>query len=236
MTISSRFFSFKIIFLNLQLLFPTTLYACNDCKYTSIISFGNSLTDTGNLKNIDSIRNIPPPHYFFPPYGETFFHKPTGRSSDGRLIVDFLAERLGLPLIPPYVGTKQTGNKTELGQGVNYAVIGAYALNSSFHEARGVSNPLTNVSLGDELMWFKRSLHSFCATYSDCKQIIQHALFLVGEIGGNDYNIELLAGISIKQVRSFVPLVIRTIIAVVKRVLACQKLMRIVTFISSTIM
>lgn len=76
------------------------------------------------------------------------------------------AKGLGFPFIPPYVGSKENGNKTELEQGVNYAVVGAYALNTSFHEARGVFNSLTNVSLGDELEWFKRSLSSFCTSSS----------------------------------------------------------------------
>ncbi|XP_023743731.1 GDSL esterase/lipase At1g28570 [Lactuca sativa] len=219
MAISSGYFSYTIFFLILQLLLPTILYASNDCRYTSIIAFGNSITDTGNLKNIDSVFNITPPQYFFPPYGETFFHKPTGRCSDGRLIIDFFAKGLGFPFIPPYVGSKENGNKTELEQGVNYAVVGAYALNTSFHEARGVFNSLTNVSLGDELEWFKRSLSSFCTSSSDCKQKIRHSLFLVGEIGGNDYSMELVAGKSIKQVKSFVPLVIDKITTTVKKLI-----------------
>ena len=63
------------------------LYA-NGC-YTSIISFGDSLADTGNLKQIAS-ETGKVLSYFLPPYGETFFHQPTGRCSDGRLIIDFL--------------------------------------------------------------------------------------------------------------------------------------------------
>lgn len=76
------------------------------------------------------------------------------------------AEGLGLPLIPPYVGIKRNGNKTELRQGVNYAVAGATALKSSFHEARGIYNPTTNASLDVQLQWFKQSLPSFCANSS----------------------------------------------------------------------
>jgi phospholipase/lecithinase/hemolysin len=47
--------------------------------YTRVFSFGDSLTDTGN-------NGAYPPW----PYGETYFHKATGRSSNGRLIVDFI--------------------------------------------------------------------------------------------------------------------------------------------------
>lgn len=50
----------------------------------------------------------------------------------------------------------------EFGQGVNYAVVAATALDTSFHEARGTINPVKNVSLGVQLTWFKQSLHFIC--------------------------------------------------------------------------
>jgi hypothetical protein len=40
---------------------------------------------------------------------------------------------------------------------------------------------------------------------------MSNALFVVGEIGGNDYNHPLFSGISLDEVRTFVPDVIRTI-------------------------
>nr|GEZ62617.1 GDSL esterase/lipase At1g28580-like [Tanacetum cinerariifolium]GEZ68568.1 GDSL esterase/lipase At1g28580-like [Tanacetum cinerariifolium] len=86
----------------------TLLSTCNTYAigcYTSIISFGDSLADTGNLKQQSTHSHVQAPHFLFPPYGETFFHKPTGRCSNGRLIIDFLAESLGLPLIPPSQGS-----------------------------------------------------------------------------------------------------------------------------------
>ncbi|KAJ9563031.1 hypothetical protein OSB04_008191 [Centaurea solstitialis] len=141
-----------------------------DGCYTSIISFGDSLADTGNIKELDRYYNIEPPHFLFLPYGETYFHKPTGRCSNGRLIIDFVAEGLGLPLIPPFTGWARIndGDREVMGfkQGMNYAVAGATALDSSFLEARGVHNPLTNASLGVQLEWFKESLPLLCSTSS----------------------------------------------------------------------
>jgi len=57
--------------------------------YTRLFSLGDSVSDTGNLASVapnDSVLAFP--------YGETFFHRPTGRFCDGRLIVDFI-HRLG---------------------------------------------------------------------------------------------------------------------------------------------
>ena len=82
------------------------------------------------------------------------------------------AESLGLPFIPPYVGGD--GNAVDFGQGMNYAVASATALEVSFHEARGYSVP-TNASLRVQLEWFKQSLSSMCATLSGKQlSIYQH--------------------------------------------------------------
>ncbi|CAN1835563.1 GDSL esterase/lipase At1g28600 [Linum perenne] len=58
--------------------------------YTSLFSFGDSATATG-VQTADLAPGKLAPHCAFLPYGTTFFHKPTGRCSDGRLIVDFLS-------------------------------------------------------------------------------------------------------------------------------------------------
>lgn len=55
--------------------------------FDRIITFGDSISDTGNFyllsgKAKTSIGALP--------YGETYFHHPTGRWSDGRVIVDFV--------------------------------------------------------------------------------------------------------------------------------------------------
>ncbi|KAL0345425.1 UNVERIFIED_CONTAM: GDSL esterase/lipase [Sesamum radiatum] len=67
--------------------------------YDSIISFGDSLADTGNLLLLRPSNNPPPSGC--PPYGQTFFHRPTGRFSDGRLVIDFIVGSGSLvPVLP----------------------------------------------------------------------------------------------------------------------------------------
>lgn len=66
--------------------------------YTSIFSFGDSYTDSGNIL-ILSGPVTPSLLLAQPPYGTTFFGHPTGRLSDGRLIIDFIGNlpfQLGL--------------------------------------------------------------------------------------------------------------------------------------------
>lgn len=64
---------------------PDSLSTDHCSAYTSVFCFGDSLSDTGNL--LYSEANASAGRL---PYGQTFFHRPTGRSSDGRLIIDFL--------------------------------------------------------------------------------------------------------------------------------------------------
>jgi hypothetical protein len=57
--------------------------------FDSIFSFGDSYTDTGNLNVLAKMLRVTVNTDKLP-YGVTYFHRPSLRSSDGRLIVDFL--------------------------------------------------------------------------------------------------------------------------------------------------
>uniref|UniRef100_A0A453EGI6 GDSL esterase/lipase n=3 Tax=Aegilops tauschii subsp. strangulata TaxID=200361 RepID=A0A453EGI6_AEGTS len=58
-------------------------------RYDSIFSFGDSFSDTGNNPVVFAASSVFDP-VTRPPYGSTYFGRPTGRKSDGRLIIDFI--------------------------------------------------------------------------------------------------------------------------------------------------
>ncbi|KAH7577283.1 hypothetical protein ACOSP7_001867 [Xanthoceras sorbifolium] len=83
------------------------------CEFPAIYNFGDSNSDTGGISAaFEPIRA---------PYGEGFFHKPAGRDSDGRLIVDFVAERLKLPYLSAYLNSLGANFR----HGANFATGGS---------------------------------------------------------------------------------------------------------------
>lgn len=176
--------------------------------YTSIFSFGDSLSDNGNLLGLSVPKVI---HQGRPPNGETYFGRPTGRCCDGRLIVDMIAQSFGLPIPPPYVSIRNAKSSRDFCAGVNFAVAGAKALDASFFDEKGISETVTNFTLRVQLDWFKDLLPSLCGTNANCTRYLQSSLTVMGEIGGNDYNHPLLQGRSIEEVKTFVPAVVGAI-------------------------
>ncbi|MBA0866611.1 hypothetical protein Goshw_022852 [Gossypium schwendimanii] len=180
------------------------------CKFDAIYQLGDSISDTGNL-----IREHPFSPFSRLPYGETFFKHATGRCSNGLLIIDFLALSAGIPFLQPYLNSNALFTR---GRGVNFAVAGSTALPVETLADNGVVAPVTNSSLSRQLDWMFSHFNGICHDEDDCLEKLKTALFIVGEIGGNDYNYALFQGKSFDQVRSMMPLVIQAIKDAVTRV------------------
>ncbi|KAL1830327.1 hypothetical protein ACET3Z_008739 [Daucus carota] len=88
-----------------------TRYSEANCSFQAIFNFGDSNSDTGSMPMSS-------------PNGMTYFKKPAGRSCDGRLIIDFLAQALGLPSPNPY-SQSSGGGGADYTHGANFASQGA---------------------------------------------------------------------------------------------------------------
>ena len=60
---------------------------CQSSPYEAIFNFGDSISDTGNAAAYHHV-----PKDGKSPYGSTYFKHPSGRLSNGRLIIDFISK------------------------------------------------------------------------------------------------------------------------------------------------
>ncbi|KAK1580916.1 hypothetical protein Q3G72_001318 [Acer saccharum] len=97
-------------------LFPLTNSI--DFNFPAVFNFGDSNSDTGELiaSGIESIN---------PPYGEIYFHNPSGRYCDGRIIIDFLMDAMDLPFLNAYLDSIGIPS---FRKGCNFAAAGSTIL------------------------------------------------------------------------------------------------------------
>ncbi|KAJ3694239.1 hypothetical protein LUZ60_009719 [Juncus effusus] len=210
MSFTTLFFFFSIFHLSKALPFFRTNHV------NSIFSFGDSYADTGNYDVLASpVLNGSTIWTDNLPYGENFFHRPTGRNCDGRLVLDFIADELGLPFVPPYLPRNESFT-----HGANFAVAGATAMEFAFFVQNNLTNSLmVDSSLNLQLGWFEELIPSLCSSPLDCRVYLDRSLFILGEIGGNDYAYMVFFGWSVAQAVNFVPRVIEAISLAIERLI-----------------
>lgn len=75
-----RRIAFSLLFSSTVILYGHNAYS--KCDFQAIFNFGDSNSDTGGFWAAFPAQSGP--------WGMTYFKKPAGRASDGRLIIDFL--------------------------------------------------------------------------------------------------------------------------------------------------
>ncbi|MCL7028900.1 hypothetical protein MKW94_004478 [Papaver nudicaule] len=140
--------------------------------------FGDSLVDSGNNNYLQTLAKVN-----YTPYGVDFRNGATGRFTNGKTAVDFLASWLGLPYVPPYLGlsVKQRRNTKT---GVNYA-SGAAGILQESGTATG-----DNLSLEEQVNYFtktvKNDLPKIFKNHKKISKYLSKSIFVVS-VGNNDY-------------------------------------------------
>ncbi|KAJ4828747.1 hypothetical protein Tsubulata_032030 [Turnera subulata] len=205
--ISSLFFLISFLQLN-------GAHELKVCGFQAIYAFGDSLTDTGNAM------------FLTYPYGMTNPNQ-TGRASDGLLIVDYIAQSAGLPLLNP------SGDKNATFQsGADFAYSGITVLNDKFHNKSNIFRGyVPDFNLQSEIKAFKTHLKSFCKNPKtlECKKKMESSLFFLW-MGINDYNYAIADGgieaipylKTIEQAKKLklVPTVVKHIIRALKKLMS----------------
>ncbi|KAL2325465.1 hypothetical protein Fmac_024523 [Flemingia macrophylla] len=89
-----------------------------DFSYPAVFNFGDSNSDTGELAaGLGFLVSSP--------FGQSYFNPPSGRFSDGRLIVDFLMHGFKLPFLNAYLDSLGLPN---FRHGCNFAAAGSTIL------------------------------------------------------------------------------------------------------------
>ncbi|TKY56148.1 Esterase protein [Spatholobus suberectus] len=186
------------VILSIATIVPNPIFATKECAFPAIFNFGDSNSDTGGL----AASLIAPT----PPYGETYFHRPAGRFSDGRLIIDFIAKSFGLPYLSAYLDSLGTN----FSHGANYATA-----------ASTITLPPSVIPLGGFSPFYLDIQYTQFSEFKSRTQFIRHhggifaslmpkqeyfhkALYTF-DIGQNDLGAGFFGNLTVQQVNASVP-------------------------------
>ena len=144
-------------------------------SFLAILIFGDSTVDTGNNNFIPTVFKG---NYF--PYGKDFpNHVATGRFSNGKLIPDMMASKLGIKeLVPPFLDPKLSND--DIKTGINFASAG-----TGFDDLTSTMNKV--ISMTKQIDLFKNYTQRLegIVGMDESKRIISRALVVVSA-GTND--------------------------------------------------
>ncbi|KAJ7537285.1 hypothetical protein O6H91_12G106600 [Diphasiastrum complanatum] len=167
--------------------------------FPALFGFGSSMADTGNYATIYPSRTRAS--------GQSYFAKPSNRFSDGRLLIDFWAQALNVPLLSPYL--RVIG--ADFARGVNFACTGSTARQDSIWGSYPLSVQL------DQFKAFKQaSLDAGLQGSLPSKEAFEKGLYIIA-IGGNDLIQEYFhKNLTVEAAQQYVPEVSQAIVRVVE--------------------
>lgn len=169
------------------------------------------MSDTGNSEAAFPYQSVAQSN---PPYGNTFFGRPANRFSDGRVVLDFFAQALKIPLLSPYL--QSVGY--DFSHGANFAFAGVTTQNITYPAT--VTAPFYYWVQTKQFQLFKERTLALWTIASSRKgaqrsyvklltkpKHFQTALYFT-TFGANDFIVPLFRlGLSIQQVQSNVSII-----------------------------
>ncbi|GKC00206.1 GDSL esterase/lipase-like protein [Tanacetum coccineum] len=192
-------------------LLPISILSLPECNFPAVFNFGDSNSDTGALAAMYGQLPFP--------YGENYFHHSAGRYSDGRLVIDFIAEGFGLPYLDAFLDSVGTN----FSHGANYAIAGSTIRrqNTTIFQSGYSPIPLEfqYVEFSDFLKKSQiiRQKGDVFKYMFPAKDKFSSALYTF-DIGQNDLTAGYKLGMTTEQVKAYVPDLISQFTTVIKNV------------------
>ncbi|WCJ42866.1 GDSL lipase [Euphorbia peplus] len=177
-----------LLFLSSSLLLVCCLKATSPSDNNgnaALFIFGDSTVDAGNNNYIHTSSDN---RADFHPYARNgFFSQPTGRFSDGRVLVDYIAEYAKLPLIPPFLEPS-----ADYSHGANFASGGGGVLRDT-NQGLVIDLPTQLKNFQEVKKWLIQKVGQ-----QKAERIIEEAVYFIS-IGSNDYLRGYLANPQMQQ-------------------------------------
>ncbi|MBA0793067.1 hypothetical protein Gohar_017500, partial [Gossypium harknessii] len=172
--------------------------------FSKVFAFGDSYTDTGNAQSLGILKDFASAFLsnFFQTIDSNLHFE--GRSSNGRLVIDFLCDSLNISLLPPFEVASKTSSINE-DCGVNFAVGGSTSLSGDFFTNHKITNNLlwqgTPLGFQTQIEWFNQFVTKKACngeTVEQCKEKMGNNLIWLGQMGADDFARVIGSSISLR--------------------------------------